>query len=147
MALESIDPATAITAVQLITMFLSSAGEGFAKKAGEKLLEKTEEIYSAVKDVFTAGEYGGLTLLRLSEAPHDERRQQAMRDVLAEKMESEPDFAERLTKLVDEALVADTNGLLIKGGRNVTIGGNVSSSTISTGDVHISGQAGPKVKM
>lgn len=147
MPLESIDPATAITAVQLLTMFLSSASDGFAKKAGEKLLEKTGEIYSTVKEVFTAGEYGEMTLLRLSEAPEDERRQNALRDALIEKMETEPEFAKVLERLVDEAREADTNRLIVKGNRNVTVGGNVSGSTISTGDVHISGQPEPGSKM
>lgn len=147
MPLESLNPATAIIAVQILTAFLSSASDGFAKKAGERLLEKTGEIYSTVKGVFSAGEYGELTLLRLSEAPEDERRQNALRDALVEKMEAEPEFAKVLQRLVDEAREADTNRVVVKGDRNVTIAGNVSGTTISTGDFHISGDAEPGSKM
>jgi hypothetical protein len=136
MPLELIDPATAIIAVHLLSSFLSSASDGFAKKAGEKLLEKTGEIYSTVKEAFTAGEYGALTLLRLSEAPEEERRQNALSDALIEKMQAEPEFAKDLKRLVDEARAADTNGLIVKGDRNVTIGGNVSQTTINTGDIN-----------
>lgn len=136
MPFDSVDPGTAVTAVQLISLFLSAAGDGFAKKAGEKLLEKTGEIYSVVKDVILAGEFGQLTLLNLSDSPENEGLLAVMRDEVIKKMESDNEFALLLTRLVEEAREVDKNGIIIKGNRNVTIGGSVSGTVINTGDLN-----------
>jgi hypothetical protein len=136
MTFYSVDPSTSITAAYIISLFLSSVGDGFAKKAGERLLEKAGEVYSSVKDVFSEGEFGHMTLLNLSDTPENEALLTVMSDELFKKMESDDKFAQLLTKLVEEAKEADTDGLLIKGDRNVTIGGSVSSTVINTGDIH-----------
>ena len=129
-----VDPITASVAVSLVSPFLVKAGEKFVEKVGEKLADKTGQIYNLLKESFAADEYAGLTLLRLEQAPENERRKSALETVIIEKMENDNEFAEQLSKLIDEATQADTNNIIASGNRSVAIGGNVHSSNIVTGD-------------
>ena len=95
--------AVAIAAMALLGPYLAKVGEAFAKEAGETLAEKVGTLYQAVKKKFKGDTYAKKTLNRAEEKPKSEGRQAALREVLAEKMEEDADFAETVRRLVEES--------------------------------------------
>jgi len=131
--------AIAVAATALLGPYLAKAGEAFAKKAGEKLAEKAGALYQAVKKKFKGDAYAEQTLARVEEKPELEGRQAALKEVLTEKLEEDADFAETVRRLVEEAKAADTRNVIAFGERSVAVGGDVSGSTIITGDGNVVG--------
>ena len=129
----------ATAAMALLSPYLAKAGEAFAKEAGEKLAEKASALYRAVKAKFKGDTYAEQTLTRVEEKPEAKGRQVALQEVLAEKLEEDPDFAETVRRLVEEAQAADTRRVIAFGERSVAVGGGVSGGTIITGDGNVVG--------
>jgi hypothetical protein len=125
----------AATAIAFLAPYLVKAGESLAEKAGEAVAEKVGALYHAIKGKFAGDSYAEQTLLRLEESPGIEGRQSALETLLNEKMEEDPTFAKRVRQLVDEAKAADTNNVIAYGERSVAIGGDVSNTSINTGDI------------
>ncbi|MEJ2557846.1 MAG: hypothetical protein P8186_16785 [Anaerolineae bacterium] len=131
--------ALAVAATALLGPYLAKAGETFAEKAGEKLAEKAGALYQMVKAKFKGDAYAEQTLARVEEKPEAKGRQGTLQEVLAEKMEEDADFAETVHRLVEEAKAADTRNVIAFGERSVAVGGDVSGSTIITGDGNVVG--------
>jgi hypothetical protein len=131
--------ALAVAATALLGPYLAKAGEAFAEKAGEKLGEKAGTLYQAIKGKFKGDAYAEQTLARAEERPEAKGRQATLQEVLAEKMEEDADFAEMVRRLVEEAKAADTRHVIVFGERSVAVGGDVSGSTIITGDGNVVG--------
>lgn len=132
-----IDPITAAAVVAFLSPFLMKAGEKVAEKAADALTNKVGELYGAVKEKLSTDQYGGLTLLRLEESPDDEGRRSALQHVIQENMLADDSFAGLLTKLVEEAKQLQTQTTSATGERSIAISGDVTSSSISTGDIKI----------
>lgn len=133
--------AIAVAATALLGPFLAKAGEGLAEETGKKLAEKVGVLYQVVKRKFKGDAYAEQALVRAEEKPESGERQSALKAVLVEKMEDDPDFAETVRRLVEEAKVIDT-GSVIALERSVAIRGDVKGSTIITGDSNVVGDSG-----
>lgn len=131
--------AISTAAIALLSPYLAKAGEAFAEKAGEKLAEKASALYQAIKKKFEGDAYAKQTLARVEEKPESEGRKATLQEVLSEKLEEDADFAEVVRHLVEEAKAADTRKVIAFGERSVAVGGDVSSSTIITGDGNVVG--------
>jgi hypothetical protein len=129
----------ATAAVALLSPYLVKAGEAFAKQAGEKLADKAEALYQAVKDKFKGDAYAEQTLARVEETPEATGRQAVLQEVLAEKLEEDPEFAGTVRRLLEEARAADTRNVIAFGDRSVAVGGDMSGGTIITGDGNVVG--------
>ena len=129
----------ATAAMALLSPYLTKAGEVLAKEAGEELVEKASALHQAIKAKFKGDAYAEQTLARLEEKPKAKGRQAALREVLAEKLEEDPNFAQVVRRLLKEAKAADTRNVIAFGERSVAVGGDVSGSTIITGDGNIIG--------
>lgn len=125
--------------------FVAKGVEAFSKTAGEKLGGKVGELVQAVINKFKGDPYAEQTLARAQEKPDAEGRQSALKEVLAEKMASDPEFAEKVQKLVDELqkggarTVFDQRGQTVHGPQTNIAGdvkGQVFSGTFS-GPVNI----------
>ena len=93
----------ATAAVALLGPYLAKAGEAAAKKVGEAAWEKMEALSQAIRRKFEADKKNAKaqeTLQRFEEQPTDEDRQAALANVLAEKAQADPAFAEELARLV-----------------------------------------------
>ena len=92
----------ATTAATLLAPYLVKAGEAAAKKVGEAAWEKVKALYQAIRKKLAADkdDYAAKTLARLEEQPTNKGRQAALADVLAEKAQADPAFAQELAKLV-----------------------------------------------
>jgi hypothetical protein len=86
-------------AAVLLVPYLSKVGEVVADKAGGKAWETVEGLYETIRRKFTADQddYAEKTLQRLEEQPTNKGRQEALADLLAEKGQSDPKFAEELS--------------------------------------------------
>ena len=130
--------AIAVAAIALLGPYLARAGEAFAKETGEKLAKKVGALYQVIKKKFKDDAYAEQTLARTEEKPEPEGRQIALKTVLAEKMEEDTDFAETVWRLVEEAKAADTGNVIVYK-RGVAVKGDVTGSTIITGDGNVVG--------
>ncbi len=81
-----------LTLASVAAPFLAKGAEAFSKSAGETLGAKVGELCQAVADKFRGD----------SDAPDSKRQENALREVLAEKLEADPDFAVSEQRLVDE---------------------------------------------
>ena len=124
----------AASAIAILGPYLAKAGESFAEKAGEKLLEKAGALYQAIKSKFASDSDAEQTIAQVEAKPDSKARMSALEEVLTEKMKQDPDFAATVNRLVEEAKAADGNKVLVMGDRSIGVGGDVSRSTLITGD-------------
>ena len=99
-----IDPTITTAAAALLAPYLAKAGEEIAQKAGDAAWNMAASLYHAIKQKFTADQdaYAQQTLQRLEEQPTNEARQAALADVLHEKAQADPSFAQELKRLVQD---------------------------------------------
>ena len=100
------DPMTlAAAAVTIAAPYFGEAGKAAAKKAGEAAVAQVEALVGAIRQKFGANkdDYAEQTLARLEQQPEAEGRRRALTDLVAEKAEADPAFAQELTNLVEAA--------------------------------------------
>lgn len=124
----------AASAIAILAPYIAKAGESFAEKAGEKLAEKAGALYQAIKNKFKSDTDAEQTIALVEAKPDSKARMSALEEILTDKMKEDPDFAATVNRLVEEAKEADSNKVLVFGQRNIAVGGNVSGSTLITGD-------------
>lgn len=116
--------------------FVAKGADVFSKTAGEKLGGIVGDLGKAVVDKFKGDSYAEQTLARAQEKPEAEGRQSVLKEVLAEKLEEDPDFAEKVQKLVESAqkerakTTFDQRGQTVHGSQT-NIAGNISGSVLS----------------
>ena len=125
------------------TPILIKGLETFSQKFGEKAAEEMGELYQKIRAKFLGDPYAEQTLARAKQMPESKGRQAALEEVLAEKMNEDPDFAENVRRLVDEAIAAGVGNVIAYGERSVAIGGDAKDNTIITGDSNIVGGQRP----
>ena len=126
-------------ATTVITFLALKSSEGFLQKVGERAYQKVEELVQTVRRKFQGDAYAEQTLERLEQKPQDEARKAALQGVLAEKVEEDHEFMQALQKLVEEIKQAGGDQVMALGERSVAIGGDVTGSTIITGDRNVVG--------
>jgi predicted membrane chloride channel (bestrophin family) len=98
-----LDPMTTAAAA-LLAPYVAKVGEEVAQKAGDAAWQMAASLYQAIRRKFTKDQdaYAQQTLQRLEEQPTNEARQAALADVLNEKVQADPSFAQELKRLVQE---------------------------------------------
>lgn len=91
-----------LTLAVIAAPYVAKGAESFSNATGEKLGAKVGELCQAVITKFKGDSYAEQTLARAQELPEAEGRQSALKGVMAEKLEADPDFSEKLQNLVDE---------------------------------------------
>ena len=125
-----------ISIAAIAAPFVAKGAEALSKTAGEKLGGLVGDLSQAVINKFKGDSYAEQTLARANEKPESKARQVALKEVLAEKMEGDSDFAEKVQKLVDDVQKAssrmafDQRGQTIHGPQT-NIAGNVKGSVFS----------------
>jgi len=115
---------------------LVKGAEAFSNAVGEKLGGKIGDLCQTVINKFEGDSYAEQTLARAQEKPAAEVRQSVLKEVLAEKIEGDPVFTEKMQRLVDELekggarAVFDQSGQTVHGSQT-NIAGNVSGSVLS----------------
>jgi hypothetical protein len=131
--------------------YLAKGAEALAKTAGEKIGGIVGDLAQSVANKFKGDSYAEQTLERAREKPESKERENALKGLLAEKMEEDPVFAEELSRLVDRArkekagAVFDQRGQSVQGNQT-NIGeakGPVLSGTFSA-PVNISSNGSEK---
>lgn len=97
------DPISIAGLAGLAAPYVAKGLDALTKSAGEKIGGVIGDLCQSVADKFKGDSYAEETLARAKEIPDSEERQGALKSVLAEKMKADPDFAEKVKKLVDEA--------------------------------------------
>jgi len=120
----------------LATPFLIKGAEAFSNTAGEKVGGKVGDLFQAVINKFKGDFYAEQTLARAKEKPESEARQGALKEVLADKMEDDSDFAEKVRRLADEIQKENARTAFDQRGQTVhgpqtNIAGHVSGHVFS----------------
>lgn len=121
-------------AAAILGPYLAEAGKGFAKKAGESLAEKASNLYQTIKAKFADDPDAEQALALVESRPDSKGRLLTLKEVLAQKMNGDPEFAETVNRLVVEAKKSDVHNVIAIGERNVAVGGDAIGSTIITGN-------------
>ena len=125
-----------ISIAAIAAPFVAKGAEALSKTAGEKLGGLVGDLSQAVINKFKGDSYAEQTLARANEKPESEARQGALKEVLAEKMEGDSDFAEKVQKLVDDVQKASSRTAFDQRGQTIhgpqtNIAGNVKGSVFS----------------
>lgn len=130
--------------IQQLTAFLApflpyllKAGEKAAEEAGKKLgeaaWERARALWSKLRPKVEARPAAQEAVQDLAAAPDDPDAQAALRQQLKKLLAEDPALAEEIARLWGEAQAA--GGTVITADhRSVAVGGDVSGSTIITGD-------------
>jgi hypothetical protein len=103
---------------------------------GDKLGAKVAELCQAVVDKFKGDSDAEETLALARKKPESKGRQSALEEVLAEKLQADPDFAARVKKLLDKVskpgsrTAFDQRGQTVQGSQT-NIAGNVNGPFLS----------------
>jgi hypothetical protein len=126
-----------LTLAAIAAPFVAKGAETFSKSAGDKLGAKVGELCQAVINKFKSDSDAEETLALAQKKPDSKGRQSALEEVLAEKLEADPDFADELQKLVDEVqkgaatkTAFDQRGQTVHGAQT-NIAGNVNGPVLS----------------
>ena len=138
-----------LTLASVAAPFLAKGAEAFSKSAGETLGAKVGELCQAVADKFRGDSDAEETLALGKKRPDSKRQENALREVLAEKLEADPDFAVSEQRLVDELekggsrTVFDKRGQTMHGSQT-NIAGSFSGNVLFNqfnGPVSLGGEA------
>jgi hypothetical protein len=137
-----------ISIAALAAPYLAKGADALSKTAGEKIGGLVSDLCQAVANKFKGDSYAEKTLDRAKEEPESKGRQEALKEVLKEKMEDDQDFAEKVKNLMDEVKREDSRTRFDQRGQTIqgpqtnigTANGPVLSGTFS-GSVNV-GDAG-----
>ena len=125
-----------LTLAAIAAPFVAKGAEAFSSAAGEKLGAKVGDLCQAVVNKFKGDSDAEENLALAQKKPDSKGRQSALEEVLAEKLEADPDFADELQKLVDEVqkgaatkTAFDQRGQTV--GTQTNIAGNVNGLVLS----------------
>lgn len=123
----------AASAIGLLTPYLAKAGEEISKKAVGAAWEKVGEIHKAIQERLgqEKDKYTKETLKRYEKEPV--KRKQAMQETLAEVLEKDPDFAQKLTKLLKDANKAGAGAVFNTNVYGGEVGEIINIDTIQQG--------------
>jgi hypothetical protein len=125
-----------LTLAAIAAPFVAKGAEAFSNAAGEKLGGKVGELCQAVVNKFKGDSDAEETLALAQKKPDSKGMQSALEEVLAEKLEADPDFASKVQTLVDEVqkggsrTAFDQRGQTVHGAQT-NIAGNVSGPVLS----------------
>ncbi len=140
-----------VSIAAIVAPYLAKGAEALAKTAGEKIGGVVGDLAQSVANKFKGDSYAEQTLSRAKEKPESKERENALKGVLAEKMEEDLAFKEELSRLVDKArkekagTVFDQRGQTVHG--NQTNIGEANASVLSgtfSGPVNIGGAGSGK---
>lgn len=121
----------------------SAAAQILINKGMEKLLDKApkgiDELYQKIKARISGDSKAEQALNRAEQMPESRERQAALENVIAEKMNEDPDFAENVRQLVEKVTALGGKNVVSYGERSVAIGENAKDNTIITGDNNVVG--------
>jgi hypothetical protein len=109
--------------------FVAKGAEAFSNAAGDKLGAKVGELCQAVIDKFKGDSDAEETLSLAQKKPDSKGRQSALEEVLAEKLDADPDFAAKVQK-GGSRTAFDQRGQTVHGAQT-NIAGNVSGPVLS----------------
>jgi hypothetical protein len=117
--------------------YLLKAGETAAEETGKAVAgeswEWAKSLWTKLKPKVEAKEAALEAAQDVAESPEDEEAQVALRRQLKKLLTEDQSLAEDVSRWLDQGKAAGVN-VSISGERNVAIGGNVTGSTIVTGD-------------
>jgi hypothetical protein len=106
---------------------LAKGAEALAKTAGDKIGGLIGDLCQSVAYKFKGDSYAEQTLARAKEKPDSKATLGVLQEVLAEKMEKDADFAEKIQKLVDALEKGSPRAAFDQRGQ--TIHGSLTSRT------------------
>lgn len=129
------DPLTiAAMASSMLTPYIAKGGEAFASEFGKSAGQKIGELSDLVKNRFK-GDKDAETVLDLVEKnPQSKARVASLEEAISKKMDEDPDFAKKLSALLEQVKETESGKILIKADNRSVAAQNIIGSTISTGD-------------
>ena len=118
--------AIAAATIAILSPYMTKAGEEVAKKAANAAWEKASEIHQAVKAKFLSNNVKSSRQLMEQYEKDPKENKSKMEAALAEVLESDPKFTEKLLELLKQAHEAGAGAVF-----NVTVAGGEVGEIIS----------------
>jgi hypothetical protein len=128
--------AIAAGVVGLVAPYLAAASKEVAKKAADQVGNTASSLYQLIVKKFKGDADAEGTMASVEAKPTSEGRQTVLQEILVEKMRNDPEFAARLKRLLETAPGTTTTKTIVSSGtKSISVMGNVTNSTLKTGDV------------
>lgn len=122
----------ATAAMTILSPYLTKGAEEFAKTVGKVTAEKAAALYQAIRNKFKGDAYAEQTLARAEEKSGSKGRQTALKEVLAEKLQQNPTFAEAVRRLIEEIQQIPGSDIITQ---NLDISGEVEGNVFQIGKI------------
>lgn len=132
------DPFTIAAVVSsMLAPYMAKGGEAFASEFGKSAGQKIGEFSDLVKNRFKGDREAEIVLDLAEKNPQSKARVASLEEEICKKMKDDPDFAKKLSALIEQVQEKESGKIVIKAYNKSIIGKNIIGCTISTGD-HIS---------
>jgi hypothetical protein len=127
------DPITLVTsAVTLLSPYVAKGAEEFAKELGKDAAQKARDLYTYLKNKFSADSEESQILSLFEKKP--EKYERNLTEVLQERAQNDSDFVDELQKHVDSAAPYIKVVQSLKGAKKA-VGADVETVTTGTFDI------------
>jgi hypothetical protein len=137
------DPITLVTsAITLLSPYVAKGAEEFAKEVGKEAAQKAKELFTYLKNKFSADSEESQVLSLFEKKP--EKYETTLTDVLQERARTDSEFASGLEKHVNSASPYIKVVQSLKEGKKV-VGAEVKKAMSGTFDIHQDVEKGEEV--
>ncbi|MHB8119510.1 MAG: hypothetical protein ACYDHX_12385 [Methanothrix sp.] len=129
------DPFTIAAVVSsMLAPYLAKGGEAFASEFGKSAGQKIGELSDLVKNRFKGDKEAEIVLDLAEKNPQSKARVASLEEEIGKMMKADPDFAKKLSALMEQVQETESGKIVIKAYNKSVIGKIIIGSTISTGD-------------
>jgi hypothetical protein len=124
----------AAMASSVLAPYFAKGGEAFASEFGKSASQKIGEFSDLVKNKFKDDKEAETVLDLVEKNPQSKARVASLEEEISKKMDEDPDFAKKLSALLEQVQKTESGKILIKADNRSVAAQNIIGSTISTGD-------------
>jgi hypothetical protein len=123
----------AVMASSILAPYLAKGGEAFASEFGKSSSQKIGDLSHLIKNKFKGDKEAETVLELVEKNPQSKARVAALGEEINEKMVKDPDFARKLSALMEQVHETDSWKVAIKASNRSVAALNISGSAINTG--------------
>lgn len=124
----------AAAAASLIAPYITKGSEAFISEFGKSAGQKFGELLHLVKNQFEGDKEAETVLDLVEKNPQSKARVASLEEEIAKKMREDPDFANKLSALMEQVQDTESGKIIIQAYYKSVAAQNIIGATVSTGD-------------
>jgi hypothetical protein len=129
-----LDLTIAAMASTILAPYIAKGGEAFASEFGKTVGQKIGELSDLVKNRFKGDKEAETVLDLVEKNPQSKARVASLEEEIGKKMKEDPDFAKKLSALLEQFQETESGKILIKADNRSVAAQNIIGGTITIGD-------------